>query len=548
MMCQQLAEKLKRCVQVGVSETQEGTAAFLVASAAHVATALGYASASASSASASASSATESAASATASASSASASESSATESAASAALAQTVLADPGVCEIRLSLHASDPAPAFDIAGATRLYVHRYGGGFLSLFDVAADAWIKARIATGLSLDLSALPADANFDVFGYNAGSAEAPDAHVQAVQWLNDCVRSIDVAPSAEGVLVKSGKRIVDGYGGFSSTVYYSFTSGGTSRGGQAIALGAAATLKGVRFLLWKTGSPTGAMTASLYACSGSPGSTGVPTGAALATSAPIDASAVSAGPSWMEFEFSAPYAAAAGNYCVVLSYDNASAIHYVNFGANAGNHAGNAFYYIGGSYTAQPTNDAMFQLLASTGDASAPGYRMLGTFRTTSTAGQCEDSAATRFVWNAQNRVVRPLKKTDSATSWAASGNGSSWVYGPWNSTANRVRFVLGLRDEVALLFSALVQYGGASSGNVGLGIGLDSTSSNAALTPSSSASSTLSSAPVANYRDTPLEGYHYLQLLQMPNTSAAYSTTFYGTYGVWSMGGAAGEIRM
>ncbi len=49
-----------------------------------------------------------------------------------------------------------------------------------------------------------------------------------------------------------------------------------------------------------------------------------------------------------------------------------------------------------------------------------SGAPEYRYLGTIRT-SAAGQCEDSRTKRFVWNAYNRCVRPLRVAESTVSW-------------------------------------------------------------------------------------------------------------------------------
>jgi len=47
--------------------------------------------------------------------------------------------------------------------------------------------------------------------------------------------------------------------------------------------------------------------------------------------------------------------------------------------------------------------------------------PEYRYVGTIRTTSTTGQCEDSTTRRFVWNEYNQVDRAITTYNSNASW-------------------------------------------------------------------------------------------------------------------------------
>lgn len=64
--------------------------------------------------------------------------------------------------------------------------------------------------------------------------------------------------------------------------------------------------------------------------------------------------------------------------------------------------------------------PTRLPNSSVYVSSADSEA---MWVGTIRTTSTIGQCEDSAARRFVSNLHNRVVKPLYAADGATaSWS------------------------------------------------------------------------------------------------------------------------------
>jgi hypothetical protein len=101
--------------------------------------------------------------------------------------------------------------------------------------------------------------------------------------------------------------------------------------------------------------------------------------------------------------------------------------------------------------------------------TGD---PTRRWMGTIGTTATAGQCEDSLAKRYVWNAQNRVPRPLRRIDPADSWTYTG--------PWRqanaNVANEVAIAVGLLTEPVTI---RVDVFSSGSGYFRAGVGEDST---------------------------------------------------------------------
>jgi len=162
-----------------------------------------------------------------------------------------------------------------------------------------------------------------------------------------------------------------------------------------------------------------------------------------------------------------------------------------------------------------------------------------RYCGTFRTTGTIGQTEDSYTKRFLWNYYNRVVRILRVRDTTDSWTY----AVAAYRSWNnSTANRVEFVRGLdEDPVTLRFTGFSTTAGGVAGGVGIGLG--STSSNSAFTYNYLIN-TVATMIQAEYRDIPALGYNYLQLLEF---ASGATVTFYGDLGVaYLQTGAMGEL--
>lgn len=157
-----------------------------------------------------------------------------------------------------------------------------------------------------------------------------------------------------------------------------------------------------------------------------------------------------------------------------------------------------------------------------------------RYLGTFRTTGTIGQCEDSLARRFVWNMYNRVARPLFVFDGTNSW-------TYTTATWRqantSAANQVEFVLGLSEDPV---TALVQVrANNTNATFASGIGLDSTTANSARLFGSGAAGA-GQAATAWYADWPGVGYHYLAWLEISQASG--TTTWYGDNGLtyWQSG--------
>lgn len=135
-------------------------------------------------------------------------------------------------------------------------------------------------------------------------------------------------------------------------------------------------------VFFRLKKTGSPTGNITAKVYAHTGTFGSSGTPTGAALATSSNVDASKLTTSYAVTEFYFPTPFEAVAGtNYFVSVELSGGDGSNNVQVegdttGSSPGNRAENT-----GSWAAAAAEDLDYDIHTSPSLYEIPGERFRG-----------------------------------------------------------------------------------------------------------------------------------------------------------------------
>jgi hypothetical protein len=130
--------------------------------------------------------------------------------------------------------------------------------------------------------------------------------------------------------------------------------------------------------------------------------------------------------------------------------------------------------------------------------------------------------------RFVWNAQNRVLRPLAVIDTTDSWTYS---TSTFRAMNNTAANKCEFVQGLPGESAQAMVVLRVFPGAG-GNAGCGIGVDSASVNSAKLSSDLYNNQAAAGTSALYDAFAGIGYHYFQPLEYSGSGTA---TYYGDGG-------------
>ncbi|MGH2375683.1 MAG: hypothetical protein ACRDIC_19710 [bacterium] len=138
-------------------------------------------------------------------------------------------------------------------------------------------------------------------------------------------------------------------------------------------------------------------------------------------------------------------------------------------------------------------------------------------VGTMRA-SANGQCEDSFANRFVWNAYNRVKRAMRVFDATDSWTYSTAAFRQKNG---STANQLQMVRGLNeDSVSAVNQSIASSSTATLRSVRTGIGLDSTTAFAVGSAAAQAnvSDTILNTSPSFYEDLPGLGSHFLAALE------------------------------
>jgi len=74
-----------------------------------------------------------------------------------------------------------------------------------------------------------------------------------------------------------------------------------------------------------------------------------------------------------------------------------------------------------------------------------------RYLGTIRTTSTTGQCEDSESKRFCWNYHNRVARNMRIVDISDHTYASSTKRYWN----NDSSYKIEYIIGVIEDVVFM---------------------------------------------------------------------------------------------
>lgn len=191
------------------------------------------------------------------------------------------------------------------------------------------------------------------------------------------------------------------------------------------------------------------------------------------------------------------------------------------------NAGYTAATGFFSARASTGILTTQDGV---LVKTG---ALTRRYLGTCRTTTAAGQTEDSGLKRLVWNYYHRKPRPLFRVESTGSWTY----STATYRQANAaSANQVAFVIGIMEDPVEMSLIASVANGAAAVAVAVAIGLNSTT-----TPALNQLTGYANSPSANnlfvvsarYLALIVPGFHTLTWLEI--SAATPTTTWYGANG-------------
>jgi len=155
-----------------------------------------------------------------------------------------------------------------------------------------------------------------------------------------------------------------------------------------GQCFTSKAGHRLRSVRFYLKKVLNPVGHLVAVLYAMTGTYGTDGKPTGAALATSDVVEMASLGAGYALITFTFPAPYYPMNGGYyCISCECSEKTTLDAANhvgmfFDNTAGTHSGNVYDFGSSVYFTYATKDAPFYVYGDKPiQANLPKMAILG-----------------------------------------------------------------------------------------------------------------------------------------------------------------------
>lgn len=162
-----------------------------------------------------------------------------------------------------------------------------------------------------------------------------------------------------------------------------------------------------------------------------------------------------------------------------------------------------------------------------------SGATTRRYLGSFRTTTVAGQTEDSVLKRYLWNYYHRYDRTMQVIEPTNSWAYSV--ATWRQAN-TAVGSQLDFVLGVVEEPVDAFAQGLFNSSTSTASAAVGIGINSTTANSALLFTGGKGDTGSTHRIsiqARYRGFLAPGRTYMPFLEI--SEAAGTTTFYGDNG-------------
>ena len=221
--------------------------------------------------------------------------------------------------------------------------------------------------------------------------------------------------------------------------------------------------------------------------------------------------------------------------GDHWQVLAFSQLA----IALGSDAANTNYDVFaYYSSGAVAIERTawtNDSTRAVALTTLDgvyvkSSDTTRRYIGTYRTTGTVGQTEDSASKRLVWNYYNRVPRNLRVLETTDSWTYTTAARRQAN---NNTANQVAVVIGVAEVAVNVFVSVVGSNTTAGVNFSASIGADSTSTEAANVIMNYTTAQVAGygiAAAASLVTMPAAGYHFYAWLEYSNASG--TTTWYG----------------
>lgn len=155
----------------------------------------------------------------------------------------------------------------------------------------------------------------------------------------------------------------------------------SGSVISEGQSFQNANISILDSVKFYIKKFGAPTGNVTATIYASTGSLGTTSKPTGAVLATSDSISIASLTTGYVFTKFQFTGINRitlSAATNYVVVLNYSGGDGSNYLDVGIDTLHPSGvgnSSFSTDDTTWTAESGHNCLFYIYGTSTPAGGP-----------------------------------------------------------------------------------------------------------------------------------------------------------------------------
>lgn len=160
----------------------------------------------------------------------------------------------------------------------------------------------------------------------------------------------------------------QIIDSYPESNYDADYDVYAGNIISFGQSFSNLLDSVLENAKFYLKKYGTPTGNIYAKIYEMTGTYGSTGVPTGAALAVSDAVDIASLTTSSQLITFTFSGAEKislAAETYYVIQVESANGDADNFLKVGYDSSNstHDGNISRYNGTNWFYSITGDCIF-----------------------------------------------------------------------------------------------------------------------------------------------------------------------------------------
>lgn len=166
-------------------------------------------------------------------------------------------------------------------------------------------------------------------------------------------------------------------------------------------------------------------------------------------------------------------------------------------------------------------------------------------VGTIRSDASS-QINDTLAIRHVWNAVNRVRRPMFRHDSTDSWTYDTDAFREANG---STANRLSFVAGLAGEAVNATVVVTPRANVTSATWIVGIGVNSTTVNSAINggATGTAASNRPAMTSATYVGPSTLGAAFLSWLERTTATGGGTVTWMGDEGGTAYrSGITGEV--